>query len=357
MREPLNVLVTGAGAPGFSGTLYSLLNNYDNRKLNIYAADADKNAYGRYLDGVKDFIEIPHASNGTCLSLNIISLCDSLRLHVVLPQVEDELMIFSYFKKIAKEYNNVNIIVSDLKQLNIAQNKNTLYSIADELYIPVPERTVATTWDEVVFFAQKIGFPKNKFVIKPIKQSGMRGLRIVSDIMNKEEFLSSKPVYANITLSGLHKVLGDSFPEMLVTEYLPGDEYSVDVLSDCDKTIITIPRKRDVIRTGITFAGTIVKNDDLIKYSEKLTKRLCLSYAHGYQFKKDKGGTLKLLECNPRIQGTMVASTFAGANIIYGAVKLAIGEKPKIGKVKWGMKYYRTWGGLGVYDDEKKHFH
>ena len=42
-----------------------------------------------------------------------------------------------------------------------------------------------------------------------------------------------------------------------------------------------------------------------------------LRYAFGFQFIGDK-----LLECNPRVQGTMIASTYAGCNIIYSAVKM-----------------------------------
>jgi carbamoyl-phosphate synthase large subunit len=67
-----------------------------------------------------------------------------------------------------------------------------------------------------------------------------------------------------------------------------------------------------------------------------LAHELDLKYAFGFQF---KGG--KLLECNPRVQGTMMASTFAGANIIYSAVKYALGEEVPEFNIDWDSRVLR----------------
>lgn len=147
-------------------------------------------------------------------------------------------------------------------------------------------------------------------------------------------------------MNNLRNILGSSFPPLLVTEYLPGDEYTVDVLN-ADK-VTAIPRIRNLIKSGITFDGTIEKNKDLIEYSEELTTELGLEYAFGFQFKQDKDNVPKLLESNPRIQGTMVLATFAGANIIYGAVKYALGEMVPEFNIAWGTRIMRYWGGIGI---------
>jgi carbamoyl-phosphate synthase large subunit len=135
-------------------------------------------------------------------------------------------------------------------------------------------------------------------------------------------------------------------------EYLPGTEYTVDILSDKKRTRVVVPRRRDVIRTGITFEGTVEKDIEIIDYSTKLTEIMGLEYAYGFQFKRDEDGIAKILECNPRIQGTMVLSTLAGANIIYGAVKLALGEGSPEYDVKWGTRLLRYWGGVGVLNEK-----
>ena len=47
--DDLTVLITGAGAPGIKGTLYSLHHNFDKRKIKTIGTDIDPNAVGRYL--------------------------------------------------------------------------------------------------------------------------------------------------------------------------------------------------------------------------------------------------------------------------------------------------------------------
>jgi carbamoyl-phosphate synthase large subunit len=161
-------------------------------------------------------------------------------------------------------------------------------------------------------------------------------------------FFDEKPDGSSITIGELHGIIGDSFPELLAMEYLPGPEYSVDILSSDERVLSVIPRKRDQIKSGITFKGTVEKREDIIASAERLTRRIGLRFAHGLQYKEDRDGCPKLIESNPRVQGTMVLSTIAGANIIYGAVKLALGEPVPEFKVKWDAVLMRYWGGVGL---------
>ncbi len=136
-------------------------------------------------------------------------------------------------------------------------------------------------------------------------------------------------------------------------EYLPGKEYSVDALAQYGKPIITIPRSRDKIRMGISFKSTVVHDKDIIKYSEKIITTLGLHGYIGFQFKRDEHGTPKIIECNPRVQGTMVAATAAGANLPYFGVLLALDKRIPPFKIKWGTKLIRYWGSL-YYDHKRR---
>jgi carbamoyl-phosphate synthase large subunit len=66
----------------------------------------------------------------------------------------------------------------------------------------------------------------------------------------------------------------------------------------------------------------------------------------------DKNGIPKILESNPRIQGTMVLATFSGANIIYGAIKALLGEEVPEFNINWKTKILRYWGGISIYDNK-----
>ena len=63
--------------------------------------------------------------------------------------------------------------------------------------------------------------------------------------------------------------------------------------------------------------------------------------------------TPKILESNPRVQGTMVLATIANANIIYSSVKNVLGEEIPDFNIRWGTKISRFWGGIGVDSDNK----
>jgi carbamoyl-phosphate synthase large subunit len=88
-----------------------------------------------------------------------------------------------------------------------------------------------------------------------------------------------------------------------------------------------------------------------VEYTLKAGDHLGLTGAFGFQFKLDANGVAKVLECNPRVQGTMIASLFSGINIIWLAVKEALGE-PAMIPVPAGKpsRFYRFWGGVGVCD-------
>jgi len=141
---------------------------------------------------------------------------------------------------------------------------------------------------------------------------------------------------------------GKSWPQLLVTEYLPGIEYSVDAFMG-QKGGVAVARRRDQIRSGISFRTTIEIREDLGKYTLAAAKILCLNYAFGFQFKLSLDKTPCVLECNPRVQGTMVASSLAGVNCVWLAVQEALGHEPdpSSSNAQDGYSFIRYWGGIG----------
>jgi len=341
------VLITGAGAPGIRGTLYSLKNNWDRRGITTIGVDMRGDVVGRYL--CDKFYRVPPANSEDFIP-TLLDICEREGIDVILPQVTDELSQLARYKK-DFERIGTKVAISEHEAVNLANNKKELMKIARKVGVPCPESYEVRRWDELERAVEKLGFP---FVVKPPIASGMRGFRIVykDDVERKERFFREKPNNSRITMEGLYHILGEEFPELLIMKYLPGREYSVDVLSSSDKVYVVVPRRRDEIRTGITFVGTVERRKDIIEFSKVLTLKIGLEYAHGFQFKEDEIGVPNIIESNPRIQGTMVLSTLAGANVIYGAVKLALGEDLPEFRVKWGTRLLRFWGGVGLVDNQ-----
>lgn len=342
--DNLKVLITGAGAPGIRGTLYSLKKNWDKRGITTICVDMKDEVVGKYL--CDEFYRVPPASEDEFIPV-LLDICEKKNVDVVLPQVTAELFPLAKHRK-DFERIGTKVAVSDYMAIANANNKYSLLKVAKRLGVPYPEFYLVSDWNSLEKAVDRLGFP---FVVKPPVSSGMRGFRVVYREMDrKKKFFETKPDSSEITFEELHSILGDEFPELLVMEYLPGREYSVDILSSKDRVYAVVPRRRDVIRTGITFVGTVESRNDIIGSSRALTAEIGLEYAHGLQFKEDSNGVPKIIESNPRIQGTMVLSTIAGANIIYGAVKLALGEELPEFRIRWGARLLRYWGGVGIGD-------
>ncbi len=346
--DSLNVLVTGAGAPGIKGTLYSLKNNFDARRIKTLGTDADAGAVGRYFCDA--FEVIPPAIDEERYLESMERVCRDGKIDVVVPQNTSELSLLSkkieYFKRMG-----VSIVVSNPTSIQTANDKYRLLKLCEELDIPTPMSFLAENVDSLKDRASRLGWPQARVVVKPPLSNGMRGLRIIDETRDqKKAFYGEKPDSVFLGMEQLVAVLGSTFPTLMVCEYLPGDEFTVDVLRTRRGSCV-VPRRRDVTKAGITFVGTVVNEQRISEYSKRLSDALDMENCFGFQFKLNRQGEPSILECNPRVQGTMVLSTLAGANIIYGGVKNALGEEVPQFEIKWGTEIRRFWGGLGIGGD------
>lgn len=339
----MNILLTGVGAPGVQGTLYALRE----LKGRIIGTDVDEMAVGKYL--CDDFAPIARASEKEKYLSDIMRLCREKKVDCIVPQNTAELPILAEH---LTDFLNIGtkIVVSSKQSIECANNKYRLLCKARELNILTGEFSICTNFDDLceqVKLRQDAGLLT---VVKPPCGNGSRGVRIIiqSDKRDrKEDFYNTKPSSLYCTLEELHTVLGEEFPELLVMDFLPGDEYTVDVLRTEDQFVV-LPRKREKMRSGITFQASLERNESIIKASKQLSEALDLRFCFGFQFKKNAEGRPALLECNPRVQGTMVMSAMAGANIIAEAVRNCLQLQPRTMNIDWSTRLVRYWGAVGV---------
>ncbi len=345
MLKPLNILITGAGAPGIQGTIYSLKENYDQRKVTIIGTDMKDSVVGRYLTDF--FYTTPAAKNEIQYLDRMLGICQKNRIDILVPQNTMELLTLSQNKSLFEDIGT-KILVSDYDSIMIANDKYHLFNKANSVGVTTSRYGVCCNYEELVKLVTKFNDKNGMAVIKPPLSNGSRGVRIITQQRDrKHDFYYEKPSSLYSTLDELYDVLGDNFPELLVMEYLPGDEYTIDVFRTSNQ-FSAIPRKRETIRSGITFTASLERNEKMISDSRILAETCNLTLCFGFQFKMDENGNPVLLESNPRVQGTMVMSTFCGANIIYSSVKALLGETIPEFKINWNTKLYRYWGAVGV---------
>lgn len=96
-------------------------------------------------------------------------------------------------------------------------------------------------------------------------------------------------------------------PSLLICEYLPGEEFTVDCFTNCHgETLFCGARKRARVKSGISVATFPVNLDNEVgPICDAIMERLPFRGAWFFQVKRSKNGQLKLLEVAPRIAGSM----------------------------------------------------
>ena len=102
----------------------------------------------------------------------------------------------------------------------------------------------------------------------------------------------------------------------MLQEYLPGEEYSVDVYVRRDgRVIAAVPRDRMKIDFGIAVASRTLNLPDLMQSAIRTAEVIGVRGCANVQFKRGADGVFKLLEVNPRFPGTLPLTTAAGIDM------------------------------------------
>lgn len=127
--------------------------------------------------------------------------------------------------------------------------------------------------------------------------------------------------------------LGDSdFKNNVITEYLPGKEYTIDCFTNFDGELQVIsPRVRNRTFAGICSAGEIVEvTPEVSNIAYSINNKLKFNGLWYFQLKEDKNGSLKLMEISCRVAGTMCLTRAKGYNLPLMSVYNAMGYRVEI---------------------------
>lgn len=125
----------------------------------------------------------------------------------------------------------------------------------------------------------------------------------------------------------IHDLYDVSFKSNLVTEFLPGEEYTVDCFTDKNgKLCYVSPRSRDRIFGGIAVASHSIEiTTEIRNIADTINERLSFLGLWYFQLRKDKNGQLKLLEISVRCAGTMCMTRAKGVNLPLLTIYAAMG--------------------------------
>ena len=143
------------------------------------------------------------------------------------------------------------------------------------------------------------GISKDSFPVfaKPKIGYGAKGTKILNNQEEVDGFIKGKK-------------------DLLILEYLPGEEYTVDCFTDKEGHLLySAARKRNRVKDGISVNTFYVKKqDEFEQVAKRINAHLKFRGAWFYQVKRDKNGGLCLLEIASRLGGSSLLSRALGVN-------------------------------------------
>jgi carbamoyl-phosphate synthase large subunit len=318
-----------------------MLQNIQSFGVEVVTADMEDKDSAAALATGKKYI-VPRVKDSQYIE-HIVDICRREHITTIIPQYSDELLPMAANLGRFREMGVEVLVTEDLEKLKIANSKVALYQFFSHKDF-VPQYRIAASPAAVADALEELGYPRVPVCIKPAEGEGGKGFRIITE--EKIDIFSEPPgtpkVDMETYLSQLNKM--EKIPELVVMEYLPGKEYSVDCVCKDGTAYLCIPRQRIETTMGVATVSQIEKNEELIRYSQEIISALKLSYNINIQFKYSAEGRPKLVEINPRVSGSLVANLGAGVNMLESSLNLAYGLPVDSGKeIKWGTKIIRHW--------------
>ena len=272
------VLVPGAAGPAGINTIKSLkMAGFAGK---ILATDSSSLSAGFFMADINEII--PQADEHSFLD-RLFHIVKMYQVEVLMPSSGSDIYPYSENRKQLAEMG-AEAIVSDRDKLEICRDKMlTFQTLSNKFVLPF------TTAE-----SDKIdSFP---VLAKPRFGKGSRGIVKIDDESDLRYIISKRD-------------------DLVFQEYLPGTEYTVDVLSDLDgKPIIAVPRIRMQTKAGISTKGRVLRDPALEMDCMKIAELVGIRGPCCMQMKESAEGRLKLIEINPRMGGGTIFTSLAGAN-------------------------------------------
>lgn len=288
----MRLLITGAGGAAAISVWKSLAAEHE-----LHMADMDPLAAGLYLVPEGQRLIIPRGDDPRLLDV-LHDACKARRIEMLLPTVDAELfpvaMAHARFEAIG-----IVLPISPAECLRICRDKQLLLdAVRGQVPVPGNEPLTQEAADRVD------SFPR---FVKPRLGAGSRGVARI----DRREDLDKQPKDGSVMLQ----------------EYLPGEEFSVDVYVRRDGVVIgAVPRERMKVDSGIAVASRTVNAPEVIQAAIRTAEIIGIRGVANVQFKRAADGMFKLLEVNPRFPGTLPLTAAAGVDIPRLMVDEAMGR-------------------------------
>jgi biotin carboxylase len=305
--------------------------NEEDRKFIIYGTHPNKDAL--YLQNCDYAFVEPDVAGDEYIAF-CLDFCQTNRINIFIPRKEN----VRISKRLADfEAIGVKVLVCpDARLMETMDNKAAAYRelAKGSPIISIPDYEVVHTVDEFKWAYASLREKGHQVCFKPVIGEGANGFRVIKEQIDSINELFNQGIGHRISYRYACDILSqqETFPELMVLEYLEGREYSIDCLASNERLYAAVPRMK-----GEGRVRELVESLELIQIAHKFHDEYKLPYVFNIQVKYNKG-IPKLLEINPRMSGGMHISCLSGINFPFLALKILLGEKVEPLKPRFGIR-------------------
>ncbi len=339
--KDLTILLTASGSPSMPGLIKCFKNNGE-RNIRIVGTDMKGDPSINLMVDV--FYKVSPAFYGEYIDL-ILKICKTEKVDIIIPGMSQELSVM-LLNKDKFEDIGTKVSISESETLLIANNKLKLYKFMAEHSLTVPEFYPLKHVSELEEICISLGYPQKPVCIKITEGSGSRGVRIIDANKSRYDlFVNDKPNSFYTTLKEMTEILSEKseLPEMIVMEYLPGIEYTVDLLADKGNVLYIAGKRNNVSLMSIAQESTLIKDPIAYKLCCEIVELMNLDGNIGFDFLYDADSVPVLMDINPRITATISLCAAGGLNLPYLRVKQLLGEELPEVEINYGIKMKRRY--------------
>lgn len=218
----------------------------------------------------------------------------------------------------------VAVMVSPYQPVVDLADKRTTYRQAPAHGVAVPVWHVAETVGELRAAYGDLTGRGLEVCVKPARDHGARGFRRVVERDDAGELaaLAAEPDHT-VGLARLEHLLASTerVAPLVVSEWLPGPEFSVDCVSDAAGGLLVAVARG---KSGLPWTRELVDEPDLVETARRLVEGYRLRYLSNVQLRRRANGEPVLLEVNTRASSGLYQSCASGVNLPWLALRLLL---------------------------------
>ncbi|MDD5572053.1 MAG: ATP-grasp domain-containing protein [Bacteroidales bacterium] len=310
-KKKVTVAVTGLNAIDSPGPGVSVIRALKESKFynpRIIGLSYESLEPGIYMhDLVDKTYQIPYPSAGTeSLMKRLDYINKEEKLNAIIPNFDAELYGFMKLEKKLRS-KKIKMFLPAFDQFE-ARQKINLNSFGEKHKLNVPRSKSIGSVDDIEKLHYDFTYP----------------------IVVKGKYYDANIAYnAGQTKSYFNKISAKWGLPVIIQQFVNGSEFNVVGLGDGKgNTIAAVPMKKLFITDkGKAWAGITVKDNELLKMTDKFIKSTKWRGGFELELMKTGDGKFYILEINPRIPAWVYLAVGAGQNIPEALLKLALEDK------------------------------